>query len=84
MKENTRKVTLEVDEYCYSLVEEYSDYINDSEKKVLNRVLNDTLKDYADVYYNLKQGYQKMSKINLEISKAFTDSENEVFNHIED
>lgn len=84
MHESSRKVTLRVDEDCYSLVEEYSDYINDTGKNVLSRVLNDTLRDYASKYKDLKQGYQEMAKMNLEISRAFRDSENEAYNRIDD
>lgn len=84
MQESSRKVTLKVDKDCYSLVEEYSDYIDDTEKNVLSRVLNDTLRDYASKYRELKQGYQEMAQTNLEISRAFRDSENEAYDRIDD
>lgn len=84
MSEDRRKVVLEVNKECYSLVEEYSEYVNESERNVLNRLLNYTLEEYADKYKKLKKGYKKMGQINLEISQAFTASENEVFNRIDD
>ena len=84
MQESSREVTLKIDEDCYSLVEEYSDYIDDTEKNVLNRVLNEALRDYANVYSDLKKGYQEMAKTNLEISRAFIDSENEAYQRIDD
>lgn len=84
MSEISRKISLNVDEDCYSLIEEYSSYVNESERKILSRLLNYSLKEYAHKYINLKQGYQEMAKTNLEISKAFRLSENEAFNRIYD
>lgn len=84
MSEKNRKVILEVDEDFYTIVEEYSSYMNKSEKNVLNQLLDYSLKEYARKYTNLKKGYQKMGKMNLEISKAFAVSENEAFNRIDD
>lgn len=80
MSDNSRKITLKVDAEHYSLIKEYSEYTNKSEQYILNRLLNHSLKGYAKQYADLKKGYQKMAEINLEISKAFTDSDNEAFN----
>lgn len=84
MSEGGRKIELEIEEKCYLLVEEYSDYMDESEKNVLSRLINDSIKKYAEKYIELKKGYQEMAKINLEISHAFTESENEAFNRIDD
>lgn len=84
MSNNSRKIVIEVDAKLYSLLKEYSDYSNQSEEDVLNRLIDYSLKEYADKYTDLKQGYIEMGKINLEISNAFTDSENEAFDQIID
>lgn len=84
MSDNKKKVTLKVDNEYYSLVKEYSDYTNKSEQYILNRLVNHSLEKYAQKYEALKRGYLKMGEINLEISKAFTASENEAFNQIDD
>ncbi len=84
MSNNSRKIVVEVDAKLYSLLKEYSDYSNQSEERVLNRLIDYSLKEYADKYLDLKQGYIEMGKINLEISNAFTDSENEAFDQIID
>lgn len=86
MDKKQEKIVLEVevDEECYSVIQEYSDFIDDTETNVLNRLVNYTLREYAVKYDNLKQGYKNMGKINLEISRAFTESENEAFNRIDD
>ena len=80
MSDKSREVTLKVDAEYYSLVKEYSEYTNKSEEYILNRLINHSLKGYAKKYGDLKNGYQKMAEINLEISKAFTESDNEAFN----
>ncbi|MDN6195556.1 MAG: hypothetical protein L0I93_03580 [Atopostipes suicloacalis] len=84
MSEVNKKVLLEVDKNCYSLIEEYSRYMEESEDKILNRLLDHSLRECAIKYINLKQGYKEMGKRNLEISKEFIVSENEVFNRIDD
>lgn len=86
MSKNRDKVVLEVevDKEYYSLIKEYSDFIDESETTVVNGLLDFMLQDYASKYNHLKQGYKKMSKINLEISQEFIESENEVFNRIGD
>lgn len=80
MSDKSREITLTVDAEHYSLIKEYSEYTNKSEQYILNRLINHSLKGYAEQYKDLKKGYQKMAEINLEISKAFIDSDNEVFN----
>ncbi|MDN6161956.1 MAG: hypothetical protein L0I79_04190 [Atopostipes sp.] len=84
MSGKNKKVLLEVDEDCYSIVEEYSHYMNKSEKNVLNQLLDYSLKEHMSKYIDLKEGYQEMGKINLEISRAFIIPENEAFNRRDD
>lgn len=80
MSDKSKEVTLKVAAEYYTLIKEYSEYSNKSEQYVLNRLIEHSLKEYADKYANLKTGYQKMAEINLEISKAFAASDNEAFN----
>ena len=71
MSDDSREITLKVDAEHYSLVKEYSEYANQSEQYVLNRLLNHSLKGYAKQYADLKKGYKKMAEINLKISEDF-------------
>lgn len=80
MAEDSKKVVVEIDETTYSLIEEYSEYMNEEENKVVNYLMKQTLNDFVDKYTNLKKGYVEMGNLNLEISKAFTVSENEALN----
>ena len=82
MAEESKKLVVEIDAQTYSLIEEYSRYMNQENKKVVNYLLNRSLQEFVDNYQDLKRGYIEMANINLEISDAFTVSENEVFNHI--
>lgn len=84
MSDDRRKFMLKVDAEHYSLLKEYSEYTNKSEQHILNRLVNHSLNEYAQMYRDLKKGYLKMGEINLEISKAFTESENEVFDRMDD
>ena len=84
MSDDSRKFMLKVDGEHYSLLKEYSEYTNKSEQHVLNRLVNHSLNEYVQMYHDLKKGYLKMGEINLEISKAFTDSENEAFDWMDD
>lgn len=80
MSDKSREITLKVDAKYYSLIKEYSEYSNKSEQYILNRLIEYSLKGYAEKYANLKKGYQKMAELNLEIAKAFEESESEAFN----
>ncbi|MEY8292353.1 hypothetical protein AAK882_06865 [Carnobacteriaceae bacterium 52-44] len=77
-----KEVTVEIDKKLYSVVEEYCDYAGLSEKNVVNYLVSNSLNEFSSSYYNLKKGYVEMGKINLEISNAFTVSENEALIHI--
>lgn len=81
MSDDSKEITLKVNAEHYSLIKEYSEYTNIPEQYILNRLINHSLKGYAKQYADLKKGYQKMAEINLEISKAFAESDNEAFNH---
>lgn len=83
MAEESKKLVVEIDAQTYSLIEEYSRYMNQENKKVVNYLLNQSLKEFVTNYQNLKKGYVDMASINLEISDAFTVSENEAFNRID-
>ncbi len=83
MAEESKKLVVEIDAQTYSLIEEYSRYMNQENKKVVNYLLNQSLKEFVTNYQNLKKGYVEMASINLEISDAFTVSENEAFNRID-
>lgn len=84
MSDKKKKFMLKVDDEHYSLLKEYSEYTNQSEQHILNRLVDHSLREYAQMYRDLKKGYLKMGEINLEISQAFTDSENEAFNRMDD
>ena len=82
MSEDNKKVLVEIDEDLYEKIKEYSRCTNQSEKQIVNRLFEHTLRDFEKKYANLKQGYQDMAKINLEISSAFTVSENEALSYV--
>lgn len=84
MSDDSKEFVLEIEEEYYLLIEEYSDYSNKSEQYVVNQLLNYSLRKYAEKYIELKKGYLEMGTINLEISKAFRNSESEAFNRIKD
>lgn len=83
MCDTNKKIVIEVDANSYSVIEEYSNYANQTEEFVVNQLFNHTLKEFQTKYANLKQGYIEMGTINLEISNAFTESENEAYNLID-
>lgn len=84
MSERKKEVTIEIDTNLYSAVKEYSDCAGVSEKNILNYLVSNSLNEFSSNYYNLKKGYVEMGKINLEISDAFTASENEALFHIKE
>lgn len=83
MAEDSKKMVVEIDKATYSVIEEFSEYMNENEDQVVDYLLKRTLNEFVDNYTNLKNGYVEMGNINLEISRAFTVSENEAFNHID-
>lgn len=83
MHDNNKKIVIEVDADSYSVIEEYSSFTNKSEEFVINQLFNHSLKEFQTKFANLKQGYIEMGNINLEISNAFTESENEAYNLID-
>lgn len=84
MSVERKKVIIEVDAKTYSAIEEYSGELEQSEESVVNELVNRSLEEFSMSYANLKQGYVEMGDINLEISDAFTVSENEALDYIDD
>lgn len=83
MAEENKKIVVEIDSDTYSMIEEFCDQMNQDGSHILNHLIDQSLKEFVTNYKNLKQGYVEMGNINLEISDAFTVSENEAFDHIE-
>lgn len=83
MSEETKKMVVEIEEETYSVIEEFSAYINEDEDKVVDFLLKEALSEFIDKYKSLKNGYVEMGNINLEISNEFSVSENEALNRIE-
>lgn len=84
MTKDCKKMTVEVtmNKETYSAIVEYSNYMNYDEENVVSDLINLSLKDFQKKYNNLKNGYVEMGNLNLEISKAFTASENEAYGHV--
>lgn len=83
MSEDVKKFIVEIDTEAYSVLKEFCDQANEEDYKVVNFLMNRSMEDFISSYNNLKQGYMEMGKINLEISNAFSVSENEAFSYIE-
>lgn len=83
MADESKKIVLEIDGETYSMIEEFCDHMNQDGEVILNRLIDESLKDFVSNYEDLKNGYVEMGNINLEISDAFTVSENEALDHIE-
>lgn len=82
MANKHKKIVLEIDTDTYSMIEEFCDHMNQDGEKILNHLVDESLKEFVVNYENLKQGYVEMGNINLEISDAFSVSENEALSHI--
>lgn len=80
MAEDSKKVVVEIDAKTYALISEYSEDTNQDEEVVIDFLVNKMSEDFQRDYENLKEGYVEMGTINLEISDAFTVSENEALN----
>lgn len=83
MSGTKKEFLLKIDEDYHSLIEEFSEYTEESEKKMLNRLLNESLRKCASKYNHLKNGYKEMGKKNLAISREFIVSENEALNRVD-
>lgn len=83
MSDETKKMVVEIDEETYSVLEEFCENINEEKHTVLDYLLKRALTEFVDNYTNLKNGYVEMGNLNLEISRAFTVSENEAYDHVE-
>ena len=84
MAKDCKTLTVEVkmNKEIYSAIEEYSNHMNSDDKSIVSELINLALKDFERKYKNLKDGYVEMGNLNLEISDAFTVSENEAYGHI--
>lgn len=83
MAEERKKIVLEIDKETYSMLEEFCDHMNQEGEAILHRLIDESLKEFVSNYETLKNGYVEMGNINLEISDAFTVSENEALDHID-
>lgn len=84
MSDQAKKFVVEVDVDTYSVIEEFCEQMNEEDQSVVEYLLNQSLSDFVTTYNNLKQGYMDYGHMNLEISDAFTATENEAYSHIED
>ena len=84
MSFDKKELTVKIDYKMYSVLEEYCEYAGVTEEKLVDYLLSNSLNDFSSKYNNLKKGYVEMGKINLEISNAFTASEDEALSYIED
>lgn len=83
MSLENKKIILEIDAETYSVIEEICAQIDEENQIVMDYLFNQTVKDFVAGYKNLKQGYVEYGSMNLEISNAFTITENEAYGHIE-
>jgi len=88
MAEESKEIVVKIDKQTYSVIEEFSEHTTQDKDEIINYFLDRSLEEFVTNYKNLKQGYVDMGNINLEISDAFTVSENEaengLLNHIQD
>jgi len=88
MTEEPKEIVVKIDKQTYSVIEEFSEHTSQDKNEIINYCLDRSLKEFVTNYKNLKQGYVDMGNINLEISDAFTVSENEAENgtldHLQD
>lgn len=83
MSDEARKFVVEIDAETYSVLEEFCEQIDEQDQRVMNYLLDQTLNEFVETYTNLKEGYVEYGHMNLEISHAFTETENEAYGHIE-
>lgn len=83
MSKDAKKMVVEIEEETYTIIEEFSAYVNEEEGKVVDFLLKEALNEFIDKYTSLKKGYVEMGHINLEISKEFSVSENEALSRID-
>jgi len=84
MAEEAKEIVIKIDAQTYSVIEEFSEHTNQDKDKIINHFLDRSLEEFVTNYENLKQGYVEMGNINLEISDAFTVSENEALSYIQE
>ncbi len=83
MSQEKKKFVVEIDAETYSVIEDICEQIDEKDQNLINSLLKQSLKDFVTGYEELKEGYVEFGSMNLEISNAFTMTENEAYSHIE-
>lgn len=83
MSQEKKKFVVEIDAETYSVIEDICEQIDEKDQTLINSLLKQSLKDFVTGYEELKEGYVEFGSMNLEISNAFTMTENEAYSHIE-
>lgn len=83
MSDERNEITVDVNTNAYALLEEYCANTGQDSQKIVNYLFAKSLDEFAVGYKNLKEGYVEMGQLNLEISNAFSVSENEALNHVD-
>lgn len=83
MSQEKKKFVVEIDAETYSVIEDICEQIDEKDQTLINSLFKQSLKDFVTGYEELKEGYVEFGSMNLEISNAFTMTENEAYSHIE-
>lgn len=83
MSQEKKKFVVEIDAETYSVIENICEQIDEKDQTLINSLFKQSLKDFVTGYEELKEGYVEFGSMNLEISNAFTMTENEAYSHIE-
>lgn len=83
MSDETRKFIVEIDANTYSVIEEFCEQVDEKDQHVVNYLVDQKMHEFIETYRNLKQGYVDYGHMNLEISNAFSETENEAYGHID-
>lgn len=83
MSDERNEITVDVNTNAYALLEEYCAHTGQDSQKTANYLFAKSLDEFVVGYKNLKEGYIEMGQLNLEISNAFSVSENEALNHVD-
>lgn len=83
MSQEKKKFIVEIDAETYAVIENICEQIDEKDQNLINSLLKQSLKDFVTGYEELKEGYVEFGSMNLEISNAFTMTENEAYSHIE-
>ena len=83
MSQEKKKFVVEIDAETYAVIENICEQIDEKDQTLINSLFKQSLKDFVTGYEELKEGYVEFGSMNLEISNAFTMTENEAYSHIE-